>query len=126
MCAKRIAPASYNALLQLPKDQLRNLVEAQPTLKTGLLEFVLGLSKRTGGNKSKLAGYLEILGDGSGGPNNPAGASNSGMGAVTMAADSTMSSSTLQSLQPQLDGTSGQSQTGSNQPTPPVSTPTMA
>ena len=61
MCAKRIAPASYNALLQLPKDQLRNLVEKQPALKTGLREFVM--SRRPGSNKNKLSGYLEILGD---------------------------------------------------------------
>jgi symplekin len=48
MCAKRIAPASYNALLQLPKDQLRNLVEKEPTLKTGLHDFVINLSRRSG------------------------------------------------------------------------------
>lgn len=63
MCAERIAPASYNALLQLPKDQLRALVEKKPTLKTGLREFVMSMSKRSGNNKNKLAGYLEIFGE---------------------------------------------------------------
>ncbi|KAK7686399.1 hypothetical protein QCA50_010623 [Cerrena zonata] len=40
-CAKNIAPASFGALLQLPKDQLRDLVDRQPGLKSGLREFVL-------------------------------------------------------------------------------------
>lgn len=40
MLAKRIAPASFGALLQLPKEQLKEVVEKQPGLKSGLKGFL--------------------------------------------------------------------------------------
>jgi symplekin len=40
LCAKLIAPASFGALLQLPKEQLKDLVSKQPGLKTGLRTFM--------------------------------------------------------------------------------------
>lgn len=58
-CAKVIAPASFGALLQLPKDQLRELVDKQPSLKSGLRDFVT--KKAT--NKARVAGFLDIFGD---------------------------------------------------------------
>lgn len=58
-CAKVIAPASFGALLQLPKEQLRELVDKQPSLKSGLREFV---TKRAG-NKARVAGFLDIFGE---------------------------------------------------------------
>ena len=59
MCAKKIAPASFGALLQLPKEQLRDLVDKQPQLKVLLRDFVL----KTGNNRSKTASFLEIFGE---------------------------------------------------------------
>lgn len=56
LCAMKIAPASYASLLQLPKDQLREVVEKQPTLRVGLREYIISKS----GTKSKL---LDILGE---------------------------------------------------------------
>jgi symplekin len=58
-CAKAIAPASFGALLQLPKDQLRELVDKQPSLKSGLRDFVTKKS----GNKARVAGFLDIFGE---------------------------------------------------------------
>ncbi|KAH8111033.1 Symplekin tight junction protein C terminal-domain-containing protein [Phellopilus nigrolimitatus] len=58
-CAKTIAPASFGALLQLPKDPLRELVDKQPGLKAGLREFVL----KKAGNKARQAGFLDLFGD---------------------------------------------------------------
>lgn len=58
-CAKVIGQASFNALLQLPKEQLRDLVDKQPTLKAGLRDFVM----KKAGNKSKVAGFMDILGE---------------------------------------------------------------
>jgi symplekin len=58
-CAKVIAPASFGALLQLPKDQLRDLVDKQPDLKVGLRDFVL----KKAGNRARVAGYLDLFGD---------------------------------------------------------------
>lgn len=58
-CAKLIAPASFGALLQLPKDQLRELVDKQPSLKAGLREYVTKKS----GNKARVAGFLDIFGE---------------------------------------------------------------
>ncbi|KZT34250.1 hypothetical protein SISSUDRAFT_1065486 [Sistotremastrum suecicum HHB10207 ss-3] len=58
-CAKAIAPASFGALVQLPKEQLREIVDKQPSLKAGLREFVLKKS----GNKAKVAGFLDIFND---------------------------------------------------------------
>ncbi|KAI0820808.1 Symplekin tight junction protein C terminal-domain-containing protein [Trametes gibbosa] len=57
--AKLIAPASFGALLQLPKDQLRELVDKQPGLKAGLREYVM----KKGTNKARVAGYLDIFGE---------------------------------------------------------------
>ncbi|KAI8996570.1 Symplekin tight junction protein C terminal-domain-containing protein [Trametes punicea] len=57
--AKLIAPASFGALLQLPKQQLRELVDKQPSLKAGLREHVM----RKGTNKARVAGYLDIFGE---------------------------------------------------------------
>lgn len=59
VCAKLIAPASYGALLQLPKEQLRDLVEKQPSLKGGLRDYVV----KKAGNKARTAGYLDIFGE---------------------------------------------------------------
>jgi len=58
-CAKVIAPASFGALLQLPKDQLRELVDKQPGLKSGLREYVI----KKAGNKARVAAYLEVFGE---------------------------------------------------------------
>ena len=54
------APISFGALLQLPKDQLRELVGKQPSLKAGLRDYVT--KKAT--NKARVAGFLDIFGDG--------------------------------------------------------------
>jgi symplekin len=58
-CAKVIAPASFGALLQLPKDQLRELVDKQPSLKSGLRDYVT----KKAGNKARVAGFLDIFGE---------------------------------------------------------------
>ncbi|KAF9221332.1 hypothetical protein BS17DRAFT_785211 [Gyrodon lividus] len=58
-CAKVIAPASFGALLQLPKEQLRELVDKQPSLKSGLREYVT----KKAGNKARVAGFLDIFGE---------------------------------------------------------------
>jgi len=58
-CAKVIAPASFGALLQLPKDQLRELVDKQPSLKSGLRDYVM----KKAGNKARVAGFLDIFGE---------------------------------------------------------------
>ena len=42
LLAKKIAPASYGSLLQLPKEQLRDVVERQPALRVGLKGFLAG------------------------------------------------------------------------------------
>ncbi|TFY68492.1 hypothetical protein EVJ58_g962 [Rhodofomes roseus] len=63
-CAKLIAPASFGALLQLPKDQLRELVDKQPSLKAGLREYVV----KKAGNRARTAGYLDIFGEDGQGP----------------------------------------------------------
>ncbi|KAF7309707.1 LIM-domain-containing protein [Mycena indigotica] len=59
MCAKVIAPASFGALLQLPKDQLRELVDKQPGLKAGLRDFVM----KKAPNKTRVPGFLDIFGE---------------------------------------------------------------
>lgn len=56
-CAKVIAPASFGALLQLPKDQLRELVDKQPSLKAGLREYVT----KKAPNKARVSGFLDIF-----------------------------------------------------------------
>ena len=39
-CAKVIAPHSYGAILQLPREQVKELVTKQPDLRDGLMEYV--------------------------------------------------------------------------------------
>ncbi|PPQ68582.1 hypothetical protein CVT25_005425 [Psilocybe cyanescens] len=58
-CAKVIAPASFGALLQLPKDQLRELVDKQPSLKSGLRDYVT----KKAPSKARGAGFLDIFGE---------------------------------------------------------------
>jgi symplekin len=58
-CAKLIAPASFGALLQLPKEQLRDIIDKQPSLKSGLREFLMKKS----GNKSRVSALLDLFGD---------------------------------------------------------------
>ncbi|KAI8450422.1 Symplekin tight junction protein C terminal-domain-containing protein [Phakopsora pachyrhizi] len=59
-CAKIIAPHSFGALLQLPRDQLKELVMKQSGLKGPLREYV---NKKAGNNKSRVANLMEILSD---------------------------------------------------------------
>lgn len=40
-CAKTIAPASFSALMQLPREQLKEILERQPEMKPGLWQYVL-------------------------------------------------------------------------------------
>ncbi|KAI5894765.1 uncharacterized protein SCHCODRAFT_02617748 [Schizophyllum commune H4-8] len=75
-CAKVTAPISFGALLQLPKDQLRELVGKQPSLKAGLRDYVT--KKAT--NKARVAGFLDIFGEGSEGSS---GSAANGNGSVT-------------------------------------------
>ncbi|KAI0292278.1 Symplekin tight junction protein C terminal-domain-containing protein [Russula brevipes] len=58
-CAEIVAPASFLVLLQLPKEQLRELVAKQPRLRGPLREFV----QKKGGNPARAAVYLEIIGE---------------------------------------------------------------
>jgi len=58
-CAKTIAPASFGALLQLPREQLRELVDKQPNLKAGLRDYVI----KKAPNKARGAGFLDIFGE---------------------------------------------------------------
>ncbi|PWZ00387.1 hypothetical protein BCV70DRAFT_160633 [Testicularia cyperi] len=59
LCAKQTAPSSFGALIQLPKDQLREVVNRQPDLRTGLVEY---LTARAGGNRARLATFMDLLG----------------------------------------------------------------
>lgn len=59
LCAKAIAPASFGALLQLPKEQLKELVDKQPSLKAGLRDFVI----KKAPSKARGAGFLDIFGE---------------------------------------------------------------
>ncbi|MBW0483606.1 hypothetical protein O181_023321 [Austropuccinia psidii MF-1] len=59
-CAKIISPHSFGAILQLPRDQLRELVGKQGGLKGPLREYV---NKKAGSNKSRVTSLLEILSD---------------------------------------------------------------
>lgn len=63
-CAKAIAPASFGALLQLPKDQLRELLDKQPSLKLGLRDYVT----KKAPSKARGAGFLDIFGEPEDGP----------------------------------------------------------
>lgn len=57
-CAEIVAPQSLQVLLQLPKEQLRDLVTKQPRLRGSLREFV---QQKKGGNPQRAAIYLEII-----------------------------------------------------------------
>ncbi|WWC90959.1 uncharacterized protein L201_005897 [Kwoniella dendrophila CBS 6074] len=48
---KLISPASFGSLLQLPKDQSKEILKKQPTLKTGLKNFIIN---KPGSNKQAL------------------------------------------------------------------------
>jgi len=80
-CAKVTAPSSINALLQLPKDQLRELVDKQPSLKTALRDYV---TKKAGTNKARLAGLLDIFGEAEDGTGTPASAEGSRAGSPAL------------------------------------------
>lgn len=60
LCAERTEPNSFDALLQLPKEQLRDLVERKPAMKVKLRDW---LTKRAGKNKARYGGFWEVLGD---------------------------------------------------------------
>lgn len=79
-CAKVTAPSSFNALLQLPKDQLRELVDKQPSLKTSLRDYV---TKRAP-NKARLAGLLDIFGEMEDAAGTPASAEGSRTGSPAL------------------------------------------
>ncbi|PWN49146.1 hypothetical protein IE53DRAFT_160920 [Violaceomyces palustris] len=59
LCAKLTAPSSFGALIQLPKEQLREVVSRQPDLRMGLKEY---LTKKAGGNRARQAAFLDLLG----------------------------------------------------------------
>ena len=59
-CAEIVAPQSCQVLLQLPREQLRELVAKQPRLRGPLREFV---QQKKGGNPARAAIYLEIIGE---------------------------------------------------------------
>ena len=44
-CAKAIAPHSYGAILQLPREQVKELVTKQPDLRDGLKDYVMRSKK---------------------------------------------------------------------------------
>lgn len=60
LCAERTEPNSFDALLQLPKEQLRDLVEKRPAMKPKLRDW---LTKKAGKNKARFSGFFEVLGD---------------------------------------------------------------
>ncbi|GAA5964456.1 hypothetical protein JCM8115_006320 [Rhodotorula mucilaginosa] len=57
---KAIAPNSFAALLQLPREQLREVVQKQPSLREPLREYV---TKKGGTNNARTAAVLEALSD---------------------------------------------------------------
>ncbi|KAJ9474503.1 Pre-tRNA-processing protein PTA1 [Pseudozyma hubeiensis] len=59
LCAKQTAPSSFGALIQLPREQLREVVGRQPELRTGLVEYLTG---KAGGNRARLASFMDMLG----------------------------------------------------------------
>ncbi|BGO91177.1 hypothetical protein NBRC10512_005729 [Rhodotorula toruloides] len=61
--AKAIAPNSFAALLQLPKEQLAELVQKQPTMREPLRDYVV---KKGGANNARMAAVLEALDEPSG------------------------------------------------------------
>lgn len=58
LCAEQTAPGSFAALLQLPQEQLMDVVKRKPALKEGLKAH---LEKKVGNNKARLNSYLELL-----------------------------------------------------------------
>ncbi|UZJ52231.1 hypothetical protein CBS101457_001551 [Exobasidium rhododendri] len=60
LCAKQTAPASFGALIQLPKEQLRDVISRQPDLKIGLREYLI---KKAGGHVVRLRNFLDLLGE---------------------------------------------------------------
>jgi symplekin len=40
-CVKAIAPASFGALMQLPREQLKELIDKQPSIKPALYQYVV-------------------------------------------------------------------------------------
>ena len=96
-CAKLIAPASFGALLQLPKEQLRELVDKQPSLKAGLREYVV----KKAGNKARVAGLLDIFAeDESSTTGTPAPKSSDGTPAMSPAPEPEMSFDGTTSMEP--------------------------
>ncbi|KAF8661382.1 hypothetical protein AX16_001475 [Volvariella volvacea WC 439] len=61
LCAKATAPASFGALLQLPNQQLKELVDKQPSLKVSLREYISNNKKSA--NKARQQTLLEIIGE---------------------------------------------------------------
>lgn len=59
LCAERTEPDSFGALLQLPKEQLRDLVEKRPTMKVKLRDWLV---KRVGKDKAKVGMFWDVLG----------------------------------------------------------------
>ncbi|GAA6021094.1 hypothetical protein JCM10207_003361 [Rhodosporidiobolus poonsookiae] len=57
---KAIAPNSFAALLQLPKEQLSELLAKQPTMRAPLREYVV---KKGGANNARFAAVLDAIGD---------------------------------------------------------------
>ncbi|BGP47764.1 hypothetical protein JCM10450v2_003629 [Rhodotorula kratochvilovae] len=58
--AKAIAPNSFAALLQLPKEQLAEAVAKQPSLRAPLREYVV---KKGGANHARSQAVLEAIGE---------------------------------------------------------------
>ncbi|GAA5843863.1 hypothetical protein JCM5353_007394 [Sporobolomyces roseus] len=64
-CAKAIAPSSFAALLQLPKEWLEDLVKKQPGMRAPLREYVV---KKGGVANARTTAILEALEDPDGTP----------------------------------------------------------
>lgn len=62
LCARQTAPASFGALIQLPKEQLHDVLDKQSVLREGLREY---LEKKAGGNRARLNGFLELINEAS-------------------------------------------------------------
>ncbi|KAH8929649.1 hypothetical protein BT69DRAFT_1256010 [Atractiella rhizophila] len=59
-CTSAIAPHSFGALLQLPKEQLKEVVMKQENLRKPLREYVV---KKAGNNQARVSSLLELLAD---------------------------------------------------------------
>jgi len=57
-CAKLIAPHSFGALLQLPREQLKDVIARVPALISPLRDYVV---KKAGSNQARVASLLEII-----------------------------------------------------------------